>query len=155
VIQSFTIDIGEDSFSSTSFQTIAGEIAVRVGSHSFPEAGWSDLPVALLSGWTHVVAALLSGTESERPARCHFMDGPFWVELEPVDEGSWRVRLIDNHCPQRCELDEVVAVADVVSSLIDSGKLVLRVCEEKGWRNRDTEELRRSLRELRVRWSSG
>src|SRR5688572_22893418 len=64
--------------------SVTGEIHLRLGSDAFPETGWSDFPIVILSWWIGALLALLRG--ESRSEDLQFMDGPLVVRLS--DDGA-------------------------------------------------------------------
>ena len=112
----------------------------------FPELGWSDFPVAVLASWLPALRRLASDGEG---AACHFMDGPYHFAVSPAEPGRWRVSCFEDRT--RSTRDErpvqlwLTEPAAFIASVTRGARAVLSHCDARGWWNRDTEELRRSL----------
>ena len=131
---------------------ISGRVWLRDGSPEtqadFPEVGWSDLPVALLSAWTAELfpfARTVPATGAV--ATCRFIDGPYAFTIRAERPEVWRIA---------CTEERTVGASDrgptwltdrgsFLRSLEQASRSVLAHCDARGWWNADTEALRRRL----------
>jgi hypothetical protein len=132
--------------------TISGRVWLRDGSPEaqadFPEVGWSDTPVSLLSAWTaelHRLARALPATGSI--ATCHFMDGPYSFTVRAERPEVWRIACIEARTTGSDNAGPTWLTnrASFLRSLDQAARTVLAHCDARGWWNADTEALRRRL----------
>ena len=96
---------------------------------AFPEVGWRNFPVALLSTW---IPALRRLSARGQTAECHFMDGPYHFTVSSGDAGDSRVA-----CFEAREAPSVTnAVAEwstaanaLLESAVSAGMSILGHCE--------------------------
>lgn len=74
-------------------QTVTGEIFCVAGGVSFPEAGWNDFVIIILTWWLEASTRLGRGHSQEV---WRFMDGPWQVDLQRLGEDV-SFRLADCH----------------------------------------------------------
>ncbi len=112
---------------------------------AFPEVGWSDFPVALLSTWIPALRRLSSRGQA---AECHFMDGPYHFTVSSGDTGDWRVACFESR--EAPSVTNAVAewstTADaLLESAVSAGMSTLGHCDTRGWWNDETDRLRQAL----------
>jgi hypothetical protein len=73
--------------------SIIGDIWFDIDAVPFPEKGWNDLILALVSGWL-VTLSEFSNTDT-RHCSLSFMEGPFKIELIKID-AHWELQTIHN-----------------------------------------------------------
>jgi hypothetical protein len=77
------------------------------------------------------------------------MDGPYHFTISPAEPGRWRVSCFEDRTrPSRTERPVqlwLTEPAAFLASVTASARTVLSYCDARGWWNRDTEELRRTL----------
>jgi peptidoglycan/xylan/chitin deacetylase (PgdA/CDA1 family) len=133
---------------------ITGPIWLRDGDPDtqadFPEVGWVDFPVSVLVSWVQELQRLTRTVPSSgAEAACHFMDGPYYFTLTAESAGGWLIRCYE---ARERTTDAQSAVHEwrtgssaFLASAIRASRAVLSQCDARGWWNRDTEVLRRSL----------
>lgn len=67
---------------------ITGILFISVGDHSFPDNGWDDFVLRVLSMWGRSAINLLNGKNQEEFL---FMDGSFSFKLEKIDALSYKI----------------------------------------------------------------
>lgn len=103
---------------------VSGVVYLMSGDQAFPERGWYDFPLVVLTWWANAFHDLASGRS--RSVECWFMDGPFLFTVTSARSSAWRVRHVD-----RRELDrtraplEVSSPSSFVRSLADAITAVL------------------------------
>jgi hypothetical protein len=114
----------------------------------FPEVGWSDFPVALLSAWT---ADLQRFTRSVPVTgalvKCRFMDGPYSFTVRAEHGSAWRIHCSEDRTEGRSEPGPLWLTdqASFLDSLYRAGRSVLAFCDSRGWWDAETEALRRRM----------
>ena len=68
---------------------ITANIYVLVAGNAFPEAGWNDFALVVLSWWYEGLVA--AGLGRSKSITCSFMDGPFSFEFRDADLDQWRL----------------------------------------------------------------
>lgn len=125
---------------------MAGPIWIAGGNgDAFPEAGWSDLPVAVLGAWIPSLRHLAArGTAAE----CQFMEGPYHFSVSATGSGAWRIACFERR--QGPSVANAVAewTADperFLDSAVAAARTILGYCDARGWWDADTERLRDAL----------
>ena len=132
--------------------SIAGRIWLRdadpQAQADFPEVGWSDFPVALLSAWTADLRRLARAMPAtDASARCHFMDGPYSFTVRVERAGVWRIECSENRSAGASDAGPtwLTDPAPFLDSIYRSARSVLSFCDSRGWWNAETEMLRRRI----------
>jgi hypothetical protein len=116
----------------------------------FPEVGWVDRPLALLTAWVSELQRVsrtipAAGTEGA----CHFVDGPYYFTVHPEGGGGWRVRCFEAREPAAQVSQPVhewrTGGTAFLASAVRAGRAVLAQCDARGWWSDETEALRRCL----------
>lgn len=122
----------------------------------FPEVGWVDRPVTLLTAWLSELQRLsrtipAAGTEGA----CHFVDGPYYFTVHLEGGGAWTVRCFEARQPAAQVLQPVhewrTGGSAFLTSAVRAGRVVLAQCDARGWWSDETEALRRCLESGRLR----
>lgn len=143
----FRIDVVLESLSKQSDQAVTGLIAIRTPEIVFPDRGWSDFVVVVLSWWLREVTALMSG--STPMAKCAFMDGPYEFQLAIHSRDRWRLALLRRTASnQELSGETLVAPTTVVAELAKTANAVLRKCQENSWEDEDLKLLSVRFKEL-------
>ena len=101
-------------------------------SRHFPEAGWADFPVPVLSWWLQALGELKIGSGAE----FRFMDGPHIIHINlSADKLTLR-----GH-----EMTLAIPAAAFESRLREAASRVLSECAQRGWSSRDILQLRKDL----------
>jgi len=110
---------------------VTGVICVELESGAFPDAGWSDFPVIILSWWVEALFQLETPTRLEVLWR--FMDGPQGLTLTKVtgDTGEPTFEQVERY-------------------LLEAAQRVVSHCEQHKMLNRDLEMLRVNAGRLAV-----
>lgn len=112
---------------------VAGVIYVELESGAFPETGWSDFPVIILSWWAEALAQLERPTRRE--VQWRFMDGPHSLTLTKVSGDG----------PSKA-----VAFAQVRDSLLEAAERVVSYCKEHRMLSKDLDTLRVNVGRLKA-----
>jgi len=128
------ITLGLQSFhQSRESGNVTGVIHVELESGAFPETGWSDFPVIILSWW--VEAWLQLEAPTRREVQWRFIDGPHSLTLTKV-EG-----VISS---------DALAFARVESSLLEAAERVVSHCDQHKMFSQDLETLRMNIGRLKA-----
>jgi hypothetical protein len=122
-------------------------IELSVGSMAFPGEGWPDFSVSLLAAWADAASDLLGPNAAEREV--HSTEGPYLVRLTRLDDGPWRLTLVDAFLTPRIRHEAVVPPGPLVDSIISASESVLELCAQRGWSNRDSIRLEEAIGRLR------
>jgi hypothetical protein len=115
-----------------------GTIWLDLEGRSFPEAGWSDMVLAVLRGWLANVDNLV--TKDIDQERLFFMDGPFEIRILKEDSDLWKLILFKRESEILFE-SKVISSQDVVEAVLDASIRAIQVCKEKGIKSRDLDLL--------------
>jgi hypothetical protein len=138
------IDVADDRLSRSRSGNVLGGIWLSVDGSAFPTALWSDFIVVVLGWWCQALLELLSGDQG--PIEVNFMDGPYRVDLGPLDRGSLHVVLVERDRKGR-EAD--VEVGPLVLSVLSAAARTLQECKAHNWWSRDEETLAQAREDLR------
>ena len=131
---------------------ISGRVWLRDGSTDaqadFPEVGWSDSPVALLSAWTAELHRLARALPAAGVlARCRFMEGPYSFTVRSEKPEVWCVTCAEDRTEGGSDPGPTWLTdrSSFLRSLDQATRAVLSFCDARGWWNTDTEALRRRM----------
>lgn len=133
--------VDSDSLAISRSGAITGRIWIEVDDAAFPEAGWSDFPVVLLTWWLEQLSTLVDGSSSS--AELRFMDGPFAFRVEWRSETESYGSLLRDG--QGMPTAALVMPANLLGATRRAAAEVIRVCDERGWATDDTMCLRMTL----------
>ena len=120
--------------------TISGVLYLQLGSQSFPEKGWNDLPVAVLQMWLNALRPLRSGQCSE--AECPFMDGPFMLRVQRTSVSAWQLEGLANGT--RVQVESIDS-DELWQNLQKAARRVVEECRTRKWESRDVATLSQLL----------
>ena len=118
--------------------SITGPIFLRSPIGDFPEAGWSDFPVVILSWWIEGLREIES--EQSHSFEGLFMDGPFAFV---VQSGSGMTCVISWGKRGNASTVGIANISDILKSVVVAGRRVAKVCRENNWGGKDVELLER------------
>jgi hypothetical protein len=146
------VAVEPETLERTARGSITGRIWLRdVSSENqadFPEVGWLDFPVALLSAWTVELQRFARAMPSAGAhVRCHFMDGPYSFTVGVEQAGAWRISCSEDRREGRSGNgpEWITDQSSFLGSLFRSGRSILAYCDSRGWWDTDTEALRRRI----------
>lgn len=131
------VKVDLEQFSRTRVGSIVGPLWVELGESAFPEKGWYDFPVVLLTWWGRALRAH-AGTHSD--VVLDFMDGPYEIRLKAAAEGCAAV-FYDRHGSGHVEYEATVDCARLRKTILGQSKQVLAHCRANDWANDDTATL--------------
>jgi hypothetical protein len=118
---------------------VLGYMAVVFRGEPFPDADWSDFAVIVFNMWLVNALDLWEGGESW--TKLHFMDGPFWVEIESRD-GTWRVCGVNDRGNSPARTVPVdVEPREMLSMIVSWTDHLLAECKKRGWSSDDIADL--------------
>ena len=128
--------------------TVYADICFDVDDHYFPGKNWSDFAVVISSWWCGAALRLLSGKSEHEELR--FMEGPLAADVFSVGDHHWRIRCIEERLARRVpQCEEDIDAVSFVKSLLDSADVLLRMCRERKWWDKDAETLQSNVDLLR------
>ena len=87
------IDVEMSQAECSNARVVIGSVCVHMGTVVFPSPEWSDVIVVVLRWWAEAAAQLVSHESSMVEVR--FMEGPYLVRIESVNESLWHLDLIE------------------------------------------------------------
>jgi hypothetical protein len=137
--------VGPSSISFRRSGPATGDIVLMIDGTPFPMGGWNDFVVVIVEAWISALLQLLRGSSAIE--RVHFMEGPYAVDMGPLQSGSVRIRTFERTNREHMLVD--VPCATLVESAIAAGEDVLKACESAQQRSRDSDRLAVTLDALR------
>jgi hypothetical protein len=134
---SLQIHVDSTKLSRTAGGSIVGPIWVELADTAFPEEGWFDFPVVLLTWW---LQALRAHGKTHSDKVLDFMDGPYEIRLEAAS-GGCRARLYDRHGQGKVVAAATVDCEGLGESALAQGKKILAQCRRNGWEDTDVAAL--------------
>jgi hypothetical protein len=134
-------------FSRTGREGVVANINILLGNAAFPDAGWSDFPAPILGWWLDALDAMAGDAVVD----LEFMDGPYAVRVSPLSDPG-HVRMLGRNLggpPSVVESRVVASLQQLREAVVDAGWATLAVCDERGWRGGDIEDLRDRLHRRR------
>lgn len=129
----FTVRFGDGDLHRTRSGVVVFPIWVRTGGIDFPEPGWPDFPVVLLTKWIlEFVAVADLGPDGPGSVELGFMKGPYAVRLARTEDPErWAVtpRWAGSEAGQAAEVDE----ATVLERLWHPALSLVVACRSHGW----------------------
>lgn len=121
-------------------QNITGNIYFVIDYHRFfPEEGWSDFVVIILSWWIASMKGLMV-SETGRTYEFDFMDGTPIVLGQRLDSGNIELRFCEGEKRQEI-FTSVHSMKELRDSILSVSKKVIRSFERKKWKREDIDEL--------------
>ena len=133
---------------------IAGPIWLRDGDPEaqadFPEVGWVDLPLTVLTSWVQELQRLSRTVPSlGAGAACHFAEGPYYFTVRVEGAGGWLIRCFEAReraaAPEYPVREWKTGSSAFLASAVRAGRAALAQCDARGWWSDETETLRRCL----------
>ena len=133
--------------SRTAAGVVCTGLVLRIDAKDFPERGWTDFSVAVLSSFVDAVVSLLQ----ERPrVSVRFMEGPFRIDLTRESNEAWRIVVVETGERETILNDSVIDARALMASLVEAAEEALLLCRMREWWSSDAESLRDGLSRLRV-----
>ena len=142
-----TLTLNTDGVARTSAGLVHARLRIDVGNKKFPDPNWTDFAVVVLSWWCKGLTRLV--TEEDTSVEIRFMDGPFLARVDAREKTSWELCLIRRLRTDRIEYLGEIDSGPLLDSVVTSAETVILLCKDRGWISRDTEDLERSLSELK------
>jgi len=124
-------------------QNVTGDIYFVIDYHRyFPEEGWSDFVVIVLTWWIKSIKGLIV-SDFGRTYEFDFMDGTPIVLAKKLDSENLELRFcIDEEAKRREIFTAICSIKDVRDSILSVSKKVIRSFERKNWKSEDIDELK-------------
>ena len=138
-MDSLRLRLDEASLNQSSSGAILGRVHFQFAGVSVPGTGWDDFVVVILSWWVEAVRS------PERAMELRFMDGPYFIRLELHASGMVGVECVEDRETELVRVSCEVSIQELRREIVSAARAVLRVCETKEWRTKDTEALAGAL----------
>jgi hypothetical protein len=138
-VSEFSLITFPETFVKSSRDLVTGEISVRLGDTSFPDAHWNDFVVVIMSWWLEEILKIVTGTGTR--SYCRFMDGPYWFAIDVRPHDRMVVRCMEKRKVETCTSEGVCVRESVLSAMLSAADVVIRKCQEESWFSSDLESL--------------
>lgn len=130
-------------------ELVHGGLWLRFNDTTFPEAGWTDFIVVVLSWWVAATRRLVCAETTREEMR--FMDGPYLAEVLRTQPGTWEVRCIESRAQGPfCRHEVSIEAGSLVESLLEACDAVLDACRQREWWSADADALGSGVALLRA-----
>ena len=142
---SFSINLKTGEFKKS--RLVSGPIWLEVEKQNFPSQQWNDFPVVILGWWLEAIADLVS--KKAGSAKCLFMDGPYYFEVDATLGEIWGITLITNQSSgiKRSSRQEVTPKI-VISETLRASQMVADFCRHRDWRSSDLSTLETQINNI-------
>jgi hypothetical protein len=122
-------------------QKVTGDIYFVIDYHHyFPEEGWSDFVVYLLTWWIKSIKGLIV-SDLGRTYEFDFMDGTPIVFAKKLDSEDLELRFcIGDQVKRQVILTSTCSISELRNSILSVSKKVIRSFERKNWKREDIDE---------------
>ena len=118
--------------------SITGVITLVGDEWIYPEPGWSDFPVVILSWWLRGCQRV--GSRKGASSEFRFMDGSFSFKATSLGGKEWQIECFGGNGKAESHI-QVVSGEDFQKQLRVVAASIIKTCRERGWKSRDLEEL--------------
>lgn len=140
VEQTISIEVEVDSLEKNN--NIVGNIYFVIDHHRyFPDEGWSDFVIIILSWWIHSLKGLIN-SEVGRTYLFDFMDGTPVVRAKKVNESNIEMSFEFHREHPEIKFTSICRLEELRNSLLSVSKKVLRAVERNSWRSEDINQLK-------------
>ena len=121
---------------------ITGEIYFVTENEVFPEKGWNDFVVVILTWWHDALINLIQSEQNGTEQAFEFMDGPLSVKAIKMSENVLELQFIK----ERRETEEIfftvnTRITEFKKALLKSVDELLAELRRKNWQTDDVKEL--------------
>lgn len=127
-------------------QSITGVVFFDFGIYRFPEKGWNDVIVVVLGWWLSSLENIVVGRSDRGEFR--FMDGPLYIRINKLKNGSCRVECLDKGVDESIEYSGCYQFEEVLESVLDAAKSTSYDCSQLGWNSDDVDKLNSLIAKL-------
>jgi hypothetical protein len=143
------INICLDNLSINNRNVITGEIYFSYNDQYFPEKGWDDFIVVILTWWHKAIINLISSRQNGIVQEFEFMDGPLLVKGTKLSDDIVELQFIkekkdSEHIFFTCQ----TSINKFKKTLLNSTKQLLKDIKKRNWQSDDIEELEKMWRIL-------
>lgn len=141
MMQHISIEVDLDSLENR--QNVTGKIFFVIDYHRyFPEEGWSDFVVIILSWWINSIKGLIV-SDIGRTYEFDFMDGTPIVLAKKLDNKNLELRFCTEEGTKRhVTLNAICSIEELRDSILSVSKKVIRSFERKRWKRYDIDQLK-------------
>ncbi|MDA4848906.1 hypothetical protein [Hoeflea poritis] len=132
----------ENSYEKKSDSLVTGIVYFEFDEHQFPEKNWSDFVIVLLGWWLTAVAKIHSNRSDAE--HLEFMDGPFYIELNRIDEENVSIACFERDVSKPEYLMEFSA-SELFDQILDASRAALICCSKNNWDDDDIRALARDV----------
>lgn len=142
------IVIGNNTLKQGTSGNITGKIFVEVDDYYFPEENWNDFPIIILSCWINNY--LNSRRSKVGKFEMCFMDGPFLLKGELVDNELYKIKLIGRELENTGqELETYLTSKEIQEMFLKASRKILREAELSCISQEKLQGLKKILKELK------
>jgi hypothetical protein len=141
MMQNFSIEVDLDTLENR--QNVTGDIYFVIDFHRFfPEEGWSDFVVIILSWWIKSIKGLIV-SDIGRTYEFNFMDGTPIVFAKKLDNQNLELHFcLDNIEKRKAIFTAICSIKEVRDSILSVSKKVIRAIDRNKWKREDIDELK-------------
>ncbi len=136
-MNTITVHTEPKSIEQSKNQAITGLIFFDFGHYQFPEKGWNDFIVVVLSWWLAAFENIILDSVDNEELR--FMDGPLYVTVKKLDKDIFRIGCFNEKMGNGAEFSGEYSITEIINAVLNVAKTVESVCSKNGW---DTDEIR-------------
>lgn len=138
--QTVSIEVDLDSLEHT--HQIVGNIYFIIDYHRFfPDEGWSDFVVIILSWWIQSLKGLIISSAGSSYI-FDFMDGTPMVLGKKIDSNQIEMSFCNDNDRREIEFIAICRLDELKDALLSVSKKVLRALDRKKWNSSEIDELR-------------
>ncbi len=145
-----TMNLSGNRFGKSAAGLVYAGLCLQVDDFQFPDPQWTDFVVVVLAWWCGALSRLLGGERG--PIEVRFMEGPFLVELGPVDQELVHLVLVEAGLKRRICLDAEVDARPLIRSVLSATEKTLAECRSRNWWSDDADKLSAASNALRQRF---
>lgn len=121
---------------------IVGEIYLNVDGKVFPDKGWSDFIVIILTWWIEAISKVNTKRKFDS-FKLTFMDGPIFIKGYVHSDGNTELEFTR----ERMSKNEIIFttvcnISQLKISTIKAAKCVIEQVDKNGWDNADIKKLK-------------
>lgn len=138
-----------ESYAQSKSGSVTGIIFFDFDDFKFPEDGWNDFVLVVLTWWLNAIDNLMfSGVIAEE---LRFMDGPFFLRVERTSGAFCDVGCYDERSKEPVQLSRGHTLSRIADIVIDAAKKVVSECSDRKWKTKDVLELKLRMDELVIK----
>jgi hypothetical protein len=145
-MDTITVHIEAMSFQKSKSQAVTGIIFFDFGSYQFPEKGWDDFVVVVLSWWLSALKNIVFGESKYEELK--FMDGPQYIAVKKLSNALCVIECFDKRKGGSAEFTGQYQLTEVLRSVMHSAKATYSVCSQNGWDSDDIDELGKIITQI-------